>query len=120
MDGSLTLGVLIAFMALWARTVGPLASLASFQTEFAAKGVHLRRIFEWIDLEPEIRDSINAKELKSIGGHISLKNATVEYDVGSPVISGLSLEFQPGKMAAIVGKSGAGKNNPVASDSEAL
>ena len=109
MDGSLTLGVLIAFMALWARTVGPLASLASFQTEFAAKGVHLRRIFEWIDLEPEIRDSINAKELKSIGGHISLKNATVEYDVGSPVISGLSLEFQPGKMAAIVGKSGAGK-----------
>ena len=73
MDGSLTLGVLIAFMALWARTVGPLANLASFQTEFAAKGVHLRRIFEWIDLEPEVRDSINAKELKSIGGHISLK-----------------------------------------------
>ena len=109
MDGSLTLGVLIAFMALWARTVGPLAFLASFQAEFAAKGVHLRRIFEWVDLEPEVRDSINAKELKSIGGHISLKNATVKYDAGSPVISGLSLEFQPGKMAAIVGKSGAGK-----------
>ena len=109
MDGSLTLGVLIAFMALWARTVGPLAFLASFQAAFAAKGVHLRRIFEWIDLEPEVHDSINAEELESVGGHISLKNATVKYDAGSPVISGLSLEFQPGKMAAIVGKSGAGK-----------
>ena len=109
MDGSLTLGVLIAFMALWARTVGPLAFLASFQAAFAAKGVHLRRIFEWVDLEPEVRDSINAEELESVGGHISLKNATVKYDAGSPVISGLSLEFQPGKMAAIVGKSGAGK-----------
>ena len=109
MDGSLTLGVLIAFMALWVRTVGPLAFLASFQAEFAAKGVHLRRIFEWVDLEPEVRDSINAEELESVGGHISLKNATVKYDAGSPVISGLSLEFQPGKMTAIVGKSGAGK-----------
>ena len=109
MDGSLTLGVLIAFMALWARTVGPLARLASFQAEFAAKGVHLRRIFEWVDLEPEVHDSINAEELESVGGHISLKNATVKYDSGSPVISRLSLEFQPGKMTAIVGKSGAGK-----------
>ena len=109
MDGELTLGVLIAFAALSVRLAGPIGTLAEFQVDLASSIVHLRRVFEWIDLEPEVRDSINAKELKSIGGHISLKNATVEYDVGSPVISGLSLEFQPGKMAAIVGKSGAGK-----------
>ena len=109
MDGSLTLGVLIAFMALWARTVGPLARLASFQAEFAAAGVHLRRVFQWIDLEPEVRDAPNARELTSGNGRISIKNACVDYHTGKPVISNLSLDFQPRQMAAIVGKSGAGK-----------
>ena len=109
MDGSLTLGVLIAFMALWLRIVGPISNLASFQAEFTATIVHLRRIFEWIDLKPDVSDSPDAIELENVGGQVSLKDATVEYTAGKPIISGLSLEFQPEQMTAIVGKSGAGK-----------
>lgn len=109
MDGSLTLGVLIAFIALWMRIVGPISNLASFQVEFAATIVHLKRIFEWIDLKPDIRDSPDAIELETVSGHVSLKDATVEYVHGRPIISNLCLDFQPGKTTAIVGRSGAGK-----------
>ncbi len=109
MDGSMTLGVLIAFMALWLRIVGPICNLASFQAEFAATVVHLRRIFEWIDLEPDVSDTPDAIELERASGQVSMKGATVEHAAGKSIISGLSLEIQPGQMTAIVGKSGAGK-----------
>ena len=109
MDGELTLGVLVAFVALSMRIASPLAQLSAFQVDIAASVVHLRRIFEWIDLEPEVRDSPEAMELATVEGFISVKNASVEYDAGNPVISDLSLDFQPGKMTAIVGRSGVGK-----------
>ena len=109
MDGDLTLGVLIAFVALSARLAGPVGSLASIQVDLAGSVVHLRRIFEWIDLEPEIRDAPDAIELPTINGHVSVTNVSVAYKTGRPIISDLSFDFQPGQMTAIVGRSGAGK-----------
>jgi len=108
-DGDLTLGVLIAFVALSARLAGPVGRLASIQVDLAGSVVHLRRIFEWIDLEPEVRDAPNAIELPAVNGLISVSNASVDYQTGRPIISDLSHDFQPGKMTAIVGRSGAGK-----------
>ena len=109
MDGDLTLGVLIAFVALSARLAGPVGSLASIQVDLAGSVVHLRRIFEWIDLEPEIRDAPDAIELPTVNGHVSVTNVSVDYKTGRPIISDLSFDFQPGQMTAIVGRSGAGK-----------
>ena len=108
-DGAMTLGVLIAFLALWMRIIGPITTLATFHAEFAATVVHLRRVFEWIDLEPEVRDAPDAIELPSVNGLVSARNASVDYQTGKPIISDLSFDFQPGKMTAIVGRSGAGK-----------
>ena len=109
MGGDLTLGVLIAFVALSARLAGPVGSLASIQVDLAGSVVHLRRIFEWIDLEPEVRDAPDAIELAAVNGHVSVTNVSVDYRTGRPIISGLSFNFLPGKMTAIVGRSGAGK-----------
>ena len=109
MDGDLTLGVLVAFVALSARLAGPVGRLASIQVDLAGSVVHLRRIFEWIDLEPEVRDAPDAIELPAVNGLISVKNVTVDYHTGKPIISDLSFDFLPGKMTAIVGRSGAGK-----------
>ncbi len=109
MDGDLTLGVLIAFVALSARLAGPVGSLASVQVDLAGSVVHLRRIFEWIDLEPEVRDAADAIELAAVKGHVSVTNVSVDYRTGRPIISDLSFDFRPGKMTAIVGRSGAGK-----------
>ena len=108
-DGAMTLGVLIAFLALWMRIIGPITTLATFHAEFAATVVHLRRVFEWIDLEPEVRDAPDAIELPSVNGLVSARNASVDYQTGKPIISYLSFDFQPGKMTAIAGRSGAGK-----------
>ena len=104
-----SVGVLVAFTALSLRLSTPIGDLASFQIELAASLVHLRRIFEWIDLEPEVRDAPDAIELPAVNGLISVKNASVDYRTGKPIIDNLSHDFQPGKMTAIVGRSGAGK-----------
>ena len=109
MNGDLTLGVLVAFVALSARLAGPVGRLASIQVDLAGSAVHLRRIIEWIDLEPEIRDAPDAIDLAAINGLISLKNVTVDYHTGKPIVSDLSFDFRPGKTTAIVGRSGAGK-----------
>ena len=109
MDEDLTLGVLIAFVALSARLAGPVGSLASIQVDLAGSVVHLRRIFEWIDLEPEVCDAPDAIELPTVNGHVSVTNVSVDYKTGRPIISGLSFDFRPRKMTAIVGRSGAGK-----------
>ena len=110
MDGDLSLGILVASVALSMRLAGPVSNLVSFQVDLAASIVHLRRIFEWIDLEPEVRDAPDAIELPTVTGLISVKNASVDYQTGKLIISDLSFDFQPGKMTAIVGRSGAGKS----------
>ena len=104
-----SVGVLVAFTALSLRLSTPIGDLASFQIELAASLVHLRRIFEWIDLEPEVRDAQDAIELPAVNGLISVRRASVDYGTGKPIICNLSYDFQPGKMTAIVGRSGAGK-----------
>ena len=109
MDGDLSLGVLVAYVALSMRLARPIGNIASFHADVAASVVHLRRIFEWIDLEPEVHDAPNARELPTVGGRISVKNATVEHQPGKPIVSDLSLNFQPGRTTAIVGRSGSGK-----------
>ncbi len=67
------------------------------------------RIIPWIDAEPEVRDSPNAKDLEEITGHVVFEDVSFEYEPGSPVLDDLSLEISPGQMVALVGPSGAGK-----------
>ena len=75
----------------------------------AGSVVHLRRIFEWIDLE--LRSDCDAVltrlSFRLSIGHVSVTNVSVDYKTGRPIISGLSFDFRPRKMTAIgVGRSG--------------
>lgn len=108
-DGELSLGVLVAFVALSMRLASPVSDLAEIHVTMAGASVLLERILEWIYMTPEVADRPDAKSLGTVVGQLSLKNATVEHEPGHPVIDDLSVEFQPNHMSAIVGRSGAGK-----------
>lgn len=71
------------------------------------------RVFELFDLEPEIRDLPNAKELQGINNSIKFENVDFEYIPNQPVLKNLNLTVSKNETLAIVGNSGGGKSTLV-------
>lgn len=81
--------------------------LSSF-SEYNAEGeISASRIFEVVeDFEKE---SFGNESLENFSGNVSFKNVNYAYSNGVQVLKNVNLKFEPGKMTAIVGKSGSGK-----------
>lgn len=103
-------GVLIAF-ALWVqRFFEPIRQLTmqygQLQRAMAA-GV---RIFELLDVQPEVQDAPEAPEMPPIQGEIALENVSFHYVPGIEVLQEITLHIGPGETVALVGATGAGKS----------
>ena len=84
-------------------------TLTGIQNIFVAMG----RVFELFDLNPEIKDSPNAKVLKGLNDSITFENVNFEYIPEHPVLHNLNLKVNKGETLAIVGNSGGGKSTLV-------
>jgi ATP-binding cassette subfamily B protein len=67
------------------------------------------RIFQVIDEPEEIRAARGARELPPGPGRLAFENVTFGYDPARPVLHGLDLELEAGKVVALIGHTGAGK-----------
>jgi len=108
-SGDLTLGTLTAFILIIMIISTPISEMANLHVNFIGSMAPFRRIFEWLDLSPEIVDAKCAQELPGIQGNLKFSDVSFEYDPGMPVLKQLSFEIQPGQLVALVGPSGAGK-----------
>lgn len=111
--GELEPGVLVAFALYIQRFFEPIRHLTmqySMLQRAMAAGV---RIFEVLDLEPEVKDEPNAKELPQIKGDIKFENVRFHYVPGIDVLKDINLHVKPGENVAIVGSTGAGKSTMV-------
>jgi len=72
--------------------------------------IGLDRVFEILDLEPEVADAPDAVPFETLEQSIRFENVSFAYEPGRPVLEGASLEAQVGTITAIVGPTGSGKS----------
>jgi ATP-binding cassette subfamily B protein len=110
-DASITVGKLVAFSGLQIRLFFPLSGLSSAQVEIMSSFALFERIFEYLDLKPDVKLAENAPVLdkREVKGRIEFQNVSFEYEPGVRTIRNVSFTAEPGQLVALVGPSGAGK-----------
>jgi ATP-binding cassette subfamily B protein len=125
---TLTIGTLLAPVALLGRLYGPLTALSNVRVDVMTALVSFERVFEVLDLEPMVAEKADAVELP-VGAHtvtfdhvsfayptaeqVSLASlesvAVLDKRASSQVLEDISFSVEAGQMVALVGPSGAGK-----------
>ncbi len=111
--GEPTWGVLVAFPMWIQRFFEPIRHLTMQYTQLQrgmAAGV---RIFEVIDLQPEIKDKEDALDMPPIEGNVKFEDVNFHYVPGVDVLNDINLDIKPGENVALVGSTGAGKSTLV-------
>ncbi len=109
LDGALDVGFLVAFLLYVHRLFEPVRILAMQYTAFQRAMASGSRIFEVLDLVPELVDSADAESIPLIEGDIRFEGVSFSYDAGVDVLSDIDLHISPGQSVAVVGMTGAGK-----------
>ena len=107
---TMTVGTVVAFVAYLSRLYGPASSLANVHVDATASLALFERIFEYLDLDPEIADAPNAYPIPPVRGRLEFQSVSFQYQEGHPVLEEVSFTMEPGQTVALVGPSGAGKS----------
>jgi ATP-binding cassette subfamily B protein len=123
-------GMLVGFTTLQSRLFFPIGSMLQVSTEVQSSMALFDRVYEYLDMPHEIVDASDAEPLEDVRGAVQLDHVRFRYEEprdGTPAVSpsseqgdppgqrrrwtldDVSIEIQPGQLAALVGPSGAGK-----------
>lgn len=111
-QGSLSLGELIAFRIISGYVTGPLLRLSNLYQDFQQTNISIERVSDIINTPQESteKDSLNIP-MPKISGHIKFENLSFSFLEKGPLnLSKVNLEIPKGKFVAIVGESGSGKS----------
>jgi len=133
-DGAITLGTLLALVALLAQLYGPLTALSNVRVDVMTALVSFERVFEVLDLPPLVRDPDDPRQVPEGGLSVAFQDVDFTYPTGAqvglaslegvareesvhagePVLHDVTFESAPGALTALVGPSGAGKSTIIA------
>jgi len=113
MQGALTVGVLFAFMSYINRFFWPIHSLSNFWNQVQSAMAAAERVFQIIDIDPEILEKPGAIILPFIEGSITFEKMTFSYEDDVIVLSDINLNIEPNTTIALVGPTGAGKTTMI-------
>lgn len=108
-QGEITIGSIIAFVALLGRLYSPVSQLSNIHIDVTRSLALFKRIFEYFDQKQEIEDNPNATNLETIKGKVDFNRVHFAYNSEVRVLEDISFSVDPGTMVALVGSSGAGK-----------
>jgi ATP-binding cassette subfamily B protein len=110
LEGSMSLGVLMLFVAYIWQLYRPLQFFSNVNNFLTRALAGAERIFEVIDARPEPFSAPGAVSLPALQGRVVFRGVHFGYDPGKPVLKGVDLDVAPGEMIGLVGKSGVGKS----------
>ena len=110
---TLSLGTVIAFVALVNRLYNPATSLMTLHVDIVTSAAYFERIFQYLDLTPDIIDSIDAKNIGKNIRKLEFRNVSFAYVPGREALQEISFTVDQGQRIALVGPSGAGKSSMV-------
>jgi ATP-binding cassette subfamily B multidrug efflux pump len=113
-SGSITPGILVAFVLYINRFFDPIRDLSRRYDTMQSTMAGGERIFALMDTHPEVLDAPEAEDLPSIQGEVRFEGMCFHYpDDPATVLEDIHLTVQPGETVALVGKTGAGKTTLV-------
>ena len=108
--GNMQITDLVTFLLYIGVFTEPIKTLVDFTEQFQNGYSGFERFREIMDIEPDIEDAPDARELKEAKGHITFENVSFKYhDSKETVLNHVSLDVPAGSYTALVGPSGAGK-----------
>jgi ATP-binding cassette, subfamily B, bacterial len=110
LDGRLTVGGILVFLAYLAALYGPLETLMYAPSTTQGAVGSARRVLEIFDTDREVDDRPHATPLPRPAGHVRFEHVTFGYEPGRPTLHDIDLDIKPGETVAIIGATGAGKS----------
>jgi len=109
LQGSMSVGVLAAFVIYTMNFFRPMRGIAMLYNQVQAAIAGAERIFAVLDVDSSVPDKPGAKPLPPLKGDVEFENVSFAYEEGKPVLEGVTLHAKPGATVALVGPTGAGK-----------
>jgi ABC-type multidrug transport system fused ATPase/permease subunit len=118
-EGHISIGTIVAFVAALSNLFEPIQQLSQLYATYQSGMAALEKIFQLLDVKPDLEDRADAIELPRIKGEVDFDDVTFAYqrrrgeDEGGEQVLALdhiSLQIPPGQTVALVGATGAGKS----------
>jgi ATP-binding cassette subfamily B protein len=108
-DGTLTAGTLVLFLAYLSKLYSPIRSLSKLPDTFSKPDIAIERIQEVMDVESRIPGPYKTHKAPPFRGLIEFDDVSFGYTPDRSILKNVSFRIEPGQIAAFVGPTGAGK-----------
>ena len=109
MKQMMDIGQIASFILYTRKFSGPINEVANISNEILSALAAAERVFRLLNEPEETADLLDATELTDVTGNVELKDVTFSYVPEKPILNGVNLKADAGKLIAIVGPTGAGK-----------
>lgn len=114
MDGTLTIGTIVAFNAYILMLAEPAQALTGLVNAGGEAAAGAQRVLEVLDVEPEIRSKPNAFSMQMLHGEVEFRNVGLKYqNERTASLTAINLKVEPNRVIALMGPTGSGKTSLV-------